>query len=77
MTCRIPANIKDLKSNYKGVKLIVMKVPDAKFSYTISIGEKLPMFTYVPQSVEIYHRLILRATLSKSIDDFTLKLSQC
>lgn len=54
-----------------------MKVPDTKFSYTISIGEKIPMFTYTPQSSEIYHRLILRAALAKSIDEFNLKLSPC
>jgi hypothetical protein len=39
------------------------------------IGEHLPMFSFNPESYEIYYRLILRATLAKSLDEFVLKLS--
>lgn len=33
------------------------------------------MFSFNPESYEIYYRLILRATLAKSLDEFVLKLS--
>jgi hypothetical protein len=72
MTPRIPADIKIHKPNYNGVMTVTLKVPEQKYSYTITVGDKLPMFTFMPTSAEIYHRLILRATLAKSIDDFKL-----
>lgn len=50
-----------------------MQVPDTEFSYEIYIGSKLPMFTFTPQSIEIYHRLILRATLTTSLSELEMK----
>ena len=33
--------------------------------YKLSVGKKLPMFTFLPQGGnEIFHRLIVRATLT-------------
>ena len=31
------------------------------------------MFTFTPQSIEIYHRLILRATLTTSLSELEMK----
>lgn len=50
-----------------------MQVPETEFSYEIYLGAKLPMFTFTPQSIEIYHRLILRATLTASLAELEMK----
>jgi hypothetical protein len=45
-----------------------MKVAGTEFSYNILIGKTLPIFTYVPGSFEIIHRLILKACFVTDID---------
>jgi hypothetical protein len=72
MTCRLPPNIKEYKPNFKGVQTLTLKVADTKHSYTITIGERMPMFTFNPQSLEIFHRLILRAVLATGLEEFKL-----
>jgi hypothetical protein len=72
-----PEELLIYKPNFVGVKWISLKVPNVNFSYKIAIGEKMPAFTFVPEGSEIYHRLIIRASLSKSIDDFKLSKSCC
>ena len=41
-------------------------------SYVMRIGEKMPAFNYWPRGLEIVHRLIMRAAMSDSLEDFRL-----
>ena len=41
-------------------------------SYVMRISEKMPAFNYWPRGVEIIHRLIMRAAMSDSLEDFRL-----
>jgi hypothetical protein len=52
-------------------------VPDTNFSYQVAIGQQMPAFTFVPEGIEIFHRLILRATLAESVNEFSLSKSCC
>jgi len=49
--------------------MLRMKVPGTKYEYNILIGEKLPSFTFVPQSFEIIARLILKAAFVEGLED--------
>ena len=72
-----PDELLTYKPNSEGLKQFTLKVPDVNFSYQISIGQKMPAFTFVPEGSEIYHRLIIRAALSQSISEFDLSKSCC
>lgn len=41
-------------------------------SYVMRISERMPVFNYWPRGVEIIHRLIMRAAMSDSLEDFRL-----
>ena len=41
-------------------------------SYVMRISEKMPVFNYWPRGLEIVHRLIMRAAMSDSLEDFQL-----
>ena len=59
-------------------KILKLKVPDTDFVYEIHIGATMPIFTYIPTSAEIFHRLILRAALADTnASEFNLALSNC
>jgi len=50
--------------NYNGGKRVTLKVPSSKLNYTISLGENLPVFTFISENgLEIFRRLILRSAL--------------
>jgi len=49
--------------------MLRLKVPGTKYEYNILIGEKLPSFTFVPQSFEIIARLILKAAFVEGLED--------
>jgi hypothetical protein len=72
-----PEELMTHKPNSAGIQTYTLKVPDVNFSYQISIGQTMPAFTFVPEGSEIYHRLIIRAALSKSITEFNLSKSCC
>jgi len=57
--------------------MLRMKIPNSKYEYNILIGEKLPMFTFVPQSFEIIAKLILKAAFVNGLEDLQLTKSQC
>jgi len=58
-------------------RIVKQKVPDKDFWYDINIGLKMPSFTYLPLSYEIFHRLVLKAALATDISEFNLTLSNC
>ena len=41
-------------------------------SYVMRMGEKMPAFNYWPRGREVIHRLIMKAALSDSLDDFKI-----
>ena len=41
-------------------------------SYVMRISDKMPAFSYWPRGLEIVHRLIMRAAMSDSLEDFRL-----
>ena len=44
--------------------------------YKLSVGKKIPTFTFIPKGgTEIFQRLIVRATITKSVSELKLKLS--
>lgn len=55
--------------------MLKLKVPNAGHEYNILVGEKLPMFTFVPKSLEVLHRLILKAAFVESIQELKLDKS--
>ena len=55
---------------------MTIKVPDAKFSYRIYIGDKLPSLTIWPNDKEILYRLLFRAFLAKDLEEFKLEKSE-
>ena len=52
--------------------MMSMNVAGTDFNYNILIGKRLPNFTYVPNSFEIIHRLILKACFVTHIDELKL-----
>lgn len=72
-----PEELMTIKPNSGGIQTYTLKVRDVNFSYQISIGQSMPAFTFVPEGSEIYHRLIIRASLSKSVTEFNLSKSCC
>lgn len=58
-------------------KVVRLQVPNSKHQYLLFIDEKLPSFTYMPRSFEIFHRLILRAAMAISLEEFKLHKSNC
>ena len=77
MSPRIPIAIQQWKSNFYDVKFISLKIPDSnnKLAYSVMLGDLLPTFYYIPSSMEIIHRLVLRAATAKDIQEFQLKKS--
>ena len=41
-------------------------------SYVMRIGEKMPLFSFWPRGREIIHRLIMRAAMAESVEEFRL-----
>ncbi len=54
-------------------EFIKMKVDDVQYSFLV--GQKMPSFTYLPSSMEIFQRLIIRAAFAKGVWEFKLKKS--
>lgn len=44
-----------------------------QYKYEISTGNNYPLLNLVPKGSEIYHRLILKATLAKNMDELAIK----
>jgi len=58
-------------------RIVKQKVPDKEFFYDINISKKMPSFTYLPLTYEVFHRLVLRAALATDLSEFKLSLSNC
>ena len=41
-------------------------------SYVMRLGEKMPVFNFLPRGKEIIHRLIMKAATTDNVNDFTL-----
>jgi len=60
------------KTLLKNARYHKLSVPNTKFHYTISLGNNQPEFHYMPSSIEIIQRLILRGAFAYGIHDFDL-----
>ena len=71
--------MQDLAPNVKIGKRVSLTVPNTpmKHQYSFSITDQVPMFTFVPQGMEIFHRLIMRGALCEGdLEQLRLEKSQ-
>ena len=73
----ISANNAENKRNSTESKGTLISIPVViknveQLNYVMRIGERMPAFNYWPRGVEIIHRLIMRAAMSDSVEDFRL-----
>lgn len=56
--------------------VIALKVPNSTFVYHLQVGERMPTFSFWAKSEEVYHRLLYKATQTKSLFDLQLYKSE-
>lgn len=64
------STITESKGTLISIPVVIKNVE--QLNYVMRIGERMPAFNYWPRGVEIIHRLIMRAAMSDSVDDFRL-----
>lgn len=54
-----------------------LRVPGRDLKYEVVIGYDLPSFIFVPTSMEVFQRLVMRAALVEDLNELDLTKSKC